>query len=273
MIVNCRKYLSKVVQVKNKIGTFVVKALFVLPLLVFGIWLLQLLYFPEARARKSAVPLKTAGGDIMFRKIWQETEPVSSGHFHMVDESIFQTSPYEPICRTCHGTYAHSKEKKVRSLLNFHEGFLACAVCHVRKNPADETFSFTWVDRETGKTSMAVEGEYGKFPAKIYPRKVAADGQETIIRPISEKAAREYLKYKDQFTPDQVAQAKAKLHEHISKKPILCIECHRKEGYVNFSELGFPQNRVDHLMSTEVATMIDKYETFYLPEVMDFGNQ
>ena len=258
---------------KNKIGTFVVKAVFGLPLLVFGLWLIQMLYFPAAKASKSEVPLTAVGDDLMFREIWLETEPVASGHFHMVDASIFQTAPYEPICRTCHGTYAHSKEKKVRSILNSHEGFLACAVCHVRKDPADKTFSFTWIDQKTGRTSMAVEGEYGQFPAKIFPKKVSARGQESIIQPISEKAAQEYLKYKDQFTPDQVAQAKAKLHEQISKKPILCVECHRKEGYLSFAELGFPQNRVDHLMSSEVATMIEKYETFYLPEVMDFGTQ
>jgi hypothetical protein len=273
MIPNCRKYLSKVAQVKNKIGTFAVKAVLVLPLMAFGLWLIQMLYFPGVTAGKSEVPLTAVGDDLMFRNIWQETEPVSSGHFHMVDASIFQTAPYEPICRTCHGTYAHSKEKKVRSLLNFHEGFLACAVCHVRKDPADKTFSFAWVDRETGRTSTAVEGEYGNFPAKIFPRRISTKGQESIVQPISEKAAQEYLKYKDQFTPDQIAQAKAKLHEHISKNPILCIECHKKEGYINFSELGFPQNRVDHLISSEVATMIEKYETFYLPEVIDFGTQ
>jgi hypothetical protein len=273
MILNCRKYLSKVVQVKNKISTFMLKAVFVLPLLVFGIWLIQMLYFPKVKASTSQVPLKAVSEDLMFREIWQETEPVSSGHFHMVDADIFQTAPYEPICRTCHGTYAHNKDKKIRSILNSHEGFLACAVCHVRKDPADKTFSFIWVDRETGRTSKAVEGEYGKFPAKIFPQKISAKGQPTIIRPISEKAAQQYLKYKDKFTPDQVAQAKAKLHEHVSKKPVLFNECHRKEGYLNFAGLGFPQNRVDHLTSSEVVTMIQKYETFYLPEVLDFGTQ
>ena len=256
-----------------KIGTFVLKAFFAVPLFVFGLWLIQTLYFPEVKAKRSEVPLQAVSEDRMFRDIWQETEPVSSGHFHMVDTDIFQPGPYEPVCRTCHGTYAHGKNKKIRSLLNFHEGFLACAVCHLRKDPADNTFAFTWVDRDTGTTAMAVNGEYGKFPAKIFPGRTSAGGQLTIIRPISEKSAQAYLEYKDKFTPDQVAQAKAKLHEHISKKPIVCIECHRKEGYLNFSKLGFPRNRVDHLTSSEVATMIEKYETFYLPEVMNFGTQ
>jgi hypothetical protein len=259
--------------VKIKIGKLVLKAVFVLPLFAFGLWLIQMLYFPEVKANKSELPLQAVSEDLMFRKIWQETEAVSSRHFHMVDTDIFQPGPYEPVCRTCHGTYAHSKNKKIRSLLNFHEGFLACAVCHLRKDPADNTFSFTWVDQETGTTAMAVEGEYGKFSAKIFPGRTSTRGQITIIRPISEKSAQAYLEYKDKFTPDQVARAKAKLHEHISKKPIMCIECHRKEGYLNFSKLGFPQNRVDHLISSEVATMIEKYETFYLPEVMNFGTQ
>ena len=96
-------------------------------------------------------------------------------------------------------------------------------------------------------------------------------GSDTIIRPVSEKSAGEFLKHKDQYTPDQVAQAKAKLHERLSKKPVFCTDCHKKEGYFNFAELGFPKNRIDHLTSSEVANMIEKYETFYLPEVIDFS--
>jgi len=49
------------------------------------------------------------------------------------------------------------------------------------------------------------------------------------------------------------------------------MDCHKKDGYLNFVKLGFPKNRVDHLVSTEVASMITNYETFYLPEVIDFS--
>jgi hypothetical protein len=49
------------------------------------------------------------------------------------------------------------------------------------------------------------------------------------------------------------------------------MDCHKKDGYLDFSKLGYPRNRVDHLSSTEVASMIQKYETFYLPEVIDFS--
>lgn len=253
-----------------KIVRLLVKAVFALPLFVFGLWLVQQLYFPELRAGKSQeVSVMADADDLFFRKAQQDALPVPRGHFHMIDNYIFQATPFEPICRTCHGTYAHGKEAKVRSFLNSHEGFLACAVCHVRKDPADKTFSFTWVDGQTGETTMAVEGEYGKFPAKIFPKKMDARGKEQIIHPISEESAQAFLARREKLTPDEVAQAKAKLHENISKKPVSCIECHKRGGYLGFAELGFAKNRVAHLTSLEVANMIDKYETFYLPEVLD----
>jgi len=257
---------------KKKPYVFLVKAIFVIPLCLFGIWLIQLLYFPIAQATKPETASKPVEEESIFRKILKENGSAPRGHFHMLDELIAQPEPYQPLCFTCHGTFPHSKEKKVRSLLNFHTGFMACAVCHVRKNPDDKKFSFIWINRTTGITSMTVEGEYGKYPAKIFPLRATAQGAEEIIRPVSENSAREYLKLKDKFTPDQAAQAKIKLHERISKKPVFCTECHKKDGYLDFAQLGFPGYRVNHLTSTEVASMIEKYETFYLPEVINFGD-
>jgi hypothetical protein len=255
----------------KKFYVFFVKVVLSVPLFLFGIWLLQMLYIPQGKAVKPQGPVKSVEEDDIFKKILVRTEQVPRGHFHMTDEHISQPGPYQPICLTCHGTFPHSKEKKVRSILNFHNGFVACAVCHVRKDPADETFSFTWVDRKTGMGSMSVAGEYGKYPAKIFPKRTSSQGQIEIIHPVSEESAKQFLKHKDQYTPDQVAQAKVKLHERLSKKPVFCTDCHKKGGYFDFDELGFPKNRVDHLTSSEVANMIEKYETFYLPEVIDFS--
>jgi hypothetical protein len=261
------------VSMKSKLYILLVKAIFAVPLFLFGLWLLQMLYTPDTQAHKSAETAKLAEEEGIFRKILKNDQRQPQAHFHMVDEHLDQPEPYQPICISCHGTFPHSKEKKVRSLLNFHTGFMGCAVCHYRKDPADETFSFVWVDRVTGTTSRRASGEYGKYPAKIFPARVTAGGSETIIHPVSEKSAREFLELKEQFTPDQTAQAKIKLHEQISPKPVFCIDCHKKDGYLNFKNLGFSKNRVNHLASSEVAGMVGKYETFYLPEVIDFeGN-
>jgi len=38
-----------------------------------------------------------------------------------------------------------------------------------------------------------------------------------------------------------------------------------------FKELGFSKQRIDHLDSTEIVGMIEKYKKFYLPSQIDFG--
>ena len=256
---------------KKKISIFLLKTTFAVPLILLGLWLLQMLYYPVVDVHKVSARLEPAKEEGVFAGILRAHKPLGRGHFHMVDEEREKHEPYEPLCLTCHGTFPHSKEKKVRSLLNFHTGFMACAVCHVRKDPKAQDHFFIWVDRVTGITSLAVEGEYGKYPAKIFPVKITGGGQQEIIRPVSQQSAREYLELKDKFTPDQAAKAKIKLHEKLSQKPVFCMDCHKKDGYIDFSELGYSRNRVDHLSSTEVASMIEKYETFYLPEVIDFS--
>ena len=256
---------------KNKISNFLVKAIFATPLILLGLWLLQMLYLPGVDAHKTAAQQQAAEEEGVFAGILRAHKPLGRGHFHMIDEGREKHEPYEPLCLTCHGTFPHSKEKKVRSLLNFHTGFMACAVCHVRKDPEAQDHYFIWVDRITGIMSFEVEGEYGKYPARIFPVKITQGGQQEIIRPVSQHSAREYLELKDKFNPDQAAKAKIKLHEKLSKKPVFCMDCHKKDGYIDFSKLGYPRNRVDHLSSTEVASMIEKYETFYLPEVIDFS--
>ena len=258
---------------KSKLYIFLVKAIFAIPLFIFGIWLLQLLYAPGLAARKPAEKSSPAAQDGVFRKILKSEKRKSQPHFHMVDEILDRPEPFQPICLSCHGTFPHSKEKKVRSLLNFHTGFMACAVCRYRKDSADKSFSFVWVDRVTGITSRQVDGEYGKYPAKIFPARLGGADEVEIIHPVNEQSAREFMELKDQFTPDQMAEAKIKLHDQISQKPVFCIDCHKKDGYLDFSKLGFPKNRVNHLISSEVASMIANYETFYLPEVIDFGSQ
>ena len=248
-----------------------IKTVIILPLIVFGLWLLKLLYLPSVEARKTPAAASLSSEIGIFQRILMDKKPLSAGHFHMLDGAITQPEPFHPLCTNCHGTYPHSKEKKVRSLLNFHTGFMACSVCHVRKASDDMDYVFVWVDRQTGMITMSVKGEFGKYPAKIFPAQLTARGQRRIFQPVGEKEAEEFLRLKDKFTPDQMAQAKIKLHEGVSKKPVFCNECHKKNGYFNFTKLGFPQNRVDHLTSTEVVGMIENYETFYLPEAIDFG--
>jgi hypothetical protein len=247
-----------------------IKILISVPLIAFSLWLLKLVYFPEAHLVPHAAPIVEEDG--IFRQILKTGKPKDEDHYHMLDAHVGgQTEPYRPICATCHGSYPHSKEKRVRSLLNFHTGYMACAVCHVRKSAEDKDLFFVWVNRYNGTISSQVDGSFGKYPAKIFPMVVTAAGDRQIFRPVTEKAAEEFIELKTRFSPDQMAVAKTKLHERLSKKPVFCTECHKKGGYFDFAKLGFPRNRVDNLTSNEIARMLENYETFYIPEAIDFG--
>ena len=256
---------------KNRFFTRLVKGLLIFPLLLFGLWLLKLVYFPGFEAKK-AVAIIEAAEENIFDTILKNKQLIPQGHFHLVDDFVSQPEVNPPLCLTCHGTFPHSKEKKVRSLLNFHTGFISCSVCHARQEPGQSEITFMWVDRETGRIVSKVRGRYGKYTAKIFPVRLSDSGQpERIFRPISDKAAHQFLKLKDQFTHDQIAQAKIKLHANISDKPVFCSDCHKENGYLDFARLGFPKMRVAHLVSTEVVGLVNKYKTFYMPSKIDFG--
>jgi len=269
-----RTFFGKVYNVIKKFPVFLIKAVYILPFLLFGLWLIQLLYFPQIDTRKIMDMVQDKPDEKnIFRTILNQDALFAREHFHMVDEYITQPEPKPPLCLMCHGTYPHSKEKRVRSILNFHTGFIACAVCHARKTPGDKSIDFVWVDRETGEISVKVQGQYGKYTSKIFPIKITAEGHKKIYEPVDDQTARQFLLTKDQYSPDQVAQAKIKMHDHISLEPVFCSDCHQKDGYLDYAKLGFPLQRINHLNSSEVVGMIEKYKTFYLPSEIDFGTE
>ena len=232
-----KTFLGRAVGKLLRLPVFLLKLVYLLPLLLFGLWLLQMLYFPQLEAKKITKMVKPKKEENIFKTFLIQNEAVPRGHFHMVDEYVTRKETMLPLCSTCHGTYPHSKEKKVRALLNFHTGFIACSVCHARKEPGTKDIIFKWVDWKSGEILDAVKGEYGKYPAEIFPIKIDDKGRKTIFRPVDDKAARHYLLIKDQLNSDQIAQAKIKLHEHISEKPVFCSNCHHKNGYLDFLKL------------------------------------
>jgi hypothetical protein len=266
-----KSFLGRTAGSLLRLPVFLLKCVYLIPLLLFGLWLLQMLYFPQLEAKKITEVVKPKTEENIFKAFLIKKDAVPREHFHMIDEYVNRKEAILPICSTCHGTYPHSKEKKVRAILNFHTGFVACSVCHARKEPGAKDIIFKWVAWKTGEILDTVKGEYGKYPAEIFPIKIDGRGRKAIFRPVDDKAARHYLLIKDELNSDQIAQAKIKLHEHISEKPVFCSDCHKKNGYLDYINLGFSRNRVDHLNSTEVVGMIEKYKTFYLPTEIDFG--
>ena len=267
--------MQKIKAIFKRVFSGVVKGFYLLPFFIFGLWLLQQVYLPNVAISKFIAGINSATEEEGVGASQIRAGVVSRDHFHMVDEYVTRSEPNAPVCQNCHSTYAHSKNQKVRSLLNFHNGFMACAVCHTskRSNDRSQRLGFTWVDRATGKIVPRAEGAYGKYSAKIFPVSIAGDGTQHIVRPVDEKAARQFLEDQKSFSKEQLTQAQKTLHVGINSKPIACADCHQKDGYLDFTVLGFSPQRIVHLNSSEVVGLIDNYKTFYMPEEIDFGSE
>ena len=79
--------------------------------------------------------------------------------------------------------------------------------------------------------------------------------------------AQDYMKVRDQLTPEQRDGVKKKFHENIKPKGHECQDCHTKDGILDFKKLGFAQNRIVDLEELNIKGMMTKYKTFYLPNL------
>jgi hypothetical protein len=261
--------MNKAVNLIKSFCVFLIKGLYIGCFFATSIVLLQMLYFPQGKSETSFTATEWARNEEMIKKIVNHEGEVSPGHFHITDEYVFRLEPEPPICFTCHGIYPHIKEEKTISFLNLHVGFMACEVCHVRNEAGGREHQFTWANFETGETSIQTKGGYGKYDAKIVPVKSINGRSERLDKLISEKFMEMYQQLKKkQYAAGQRAKVEKVHAKHLSEKPVSCLECHKKYGYLNLKKLGFPQRRINQLSSSEVSRMVEHYETFYLPKML-----
>jgi len=195
------------------------------------------------------------------------------GHFHHID---FNFPPdNRNYCIACHGDIPHDKVKELRAFDNMHASFIACQTCHVRLEGDAKTGVFKWYDRETGEIiqSPVKEGmRPGTYDAKILPFERVNGELQAVDTPERIAFAREYSETEKTLSEVQRTKARRIIHNIVSKKPYVCEDCHQKEApLLPIKELGFPQHRIDTMLSNEVIGMIKKYTDFYIPLILDPG--
>jgi hypothetical protein len=77
------------------------------------------------------------------------------------------------------------------------------------------------------------------------------------------------MQNKDSYTPEQKETIKQKLMKHVSKKPVICAECHSKQKYLNYSELGYDATRSADLSRIEIVKLIEEYKDFKFPVIFN----
>jgi hypothetical protein len=198
-------------------------------------------------------------------------------HFHRIVDYPQLPENERPVCYICHSDYPHSKNTRVRSLLNMHTQYFVCESCHVKEkpgttvfykwyNPLDENpqgpFLGTSYDPETGNL-VEVEDKF----SKITPFFLEGVRLELAVQVQDAPLAKDYMKVRDELTPEQREGVKNKFHVNIKPKGHECKTCHSKQNILKLETLGFSENRIADLEQLNVKGMLTKYGEFYLPDL------
>ena len=199
-------------------------------------------------------------------------------HFHHVVDYPQLPESERPVCFICHSDFPHTKNKKVRALLNMHTQYFACESCHIKErvdthivykwySPYEDNpkgpFIGTSYDPETGHL-VEVEDKF----SKLVPFYLKDDKLQSAIQNQDLPLARDYMKVRDQLTPEQRDGVKNKFHVNVKEKGHDCKTCHSEKGILDFKNLGFSQKRTVDLVQLNVKGMLTKYEEFFLPDLL-----
>jgi len=78
---------------------FLFKMVCIVPLFLFGLWLLFILYFPDVEVSGSIATPEFHEEEDIFKIIMEKKDPVSRDHFHMIDEYVSVHDPNPPPLR------------------------------------------------------------------------------------------------------------------------------------------------------------------------------
>ena len=202
-------------------------------------------------------------------------------HFHHIVDYPQLPEAERPVCFICHSDFPHTKNKKVRALLNMHTQYVVCETCHIKEKPGT-TIVYKWYnplnsnppgpfygtsyDPETGSLSLGKD-----LISKIAPYYKKDDEVRSAIEVQDAPMARDFMRVRDRLTPEQRGGITNKFHEDIKAKGHECNACHSENSILDFKQLGFADNRIENLKKLVVVGMIQKYESWYLPELVIHG--
>jgi Pyruvate/2-oxoacid:ferredoxin oxidoreductase delta subunit len=209
-----------------------------------------------------------------FRKHKEAQEHL---RFHRIADAPPLPEALRSTCFICHSYLPHNKTKKIRAMLNMHTNYLACETCHLEKkeegtvvyrwySPVEKDpkgpFFGTAYDPETGELVMTHD-----YFSKIAPFYEENGKLTPILHMQNAPMARDYVRIRDQLTPEQREGVTKRFHVDILAKGPDCQTCHSTKSILDFKALGFSPNRIVDIEQLNIKGIITKYDEFYLPDL------
>lgn len=213
----------------------------------------------------------------ILKEFEQHKKALEHQQFHHVMDNPDIPAEDQPTCFICHSKLPHSKTKKIRSMLNMHTNFFACEACHLEIKEGEAViyqwyspegkavegpFFGTSYDPETGELQHIHEEVF-----KIAPFYIKDEETVPTLHMQQGDLARDYVKVRDQLTPEQREGVTKKFHVDILPKGPECQTCHLADGILDFKQLGFSEKRIVDLENLSIKGIITKYDEFYLPDL------
>ncbi len=202
---------------------------------------------------------------------WELQEPELEGHFHHVGQ--WYQADTQNFCIKCHGATPHSRSPQLRAFLNMHNLFISCQVCHAREETETPLTRFGWLDLETNVLSPnpdMEQGLWGEYGAKIVPLIGSLDRPDPLVLAEEASFTKDFRKRMDGLTDAQTAKGNKFIHRRCIDAPVRCYDCHNtQEAFLPYTDLGYSEDRASFLVSAEVADLVARYETFYLPNLLN----
>lgn len=118
------------------------------------------------------------------------------------------------------------------------------------------------------------EGVWGEYGAKIVP--VKGSGNDVKIASLDEEEvfAAKFRKEVDHLDDRQKVVGNKFIHRRCIETPVRCGDCHNSEkAFLPYTSLGYSKERSSFLVSAEVADLVARYETFYIPNLLRADEQ
>jgi len=220
-------------------------------------------------------------------KIQEEFE--RHNHFHEIIAYPEIPESKRPVCFICHSALPHTKNKKIRALMNMHTQYLVCETCHIKEKPgakivykwyspleATPKGPFFGTGYNSEKNTLISGDPYSKiapffkseFSDAAASSAAGANGLSSAIQMLDAPVAQDFIKVRDRLTPEQRDTVKSKFHQNIKPKGYECKTCHTEKSLLDFRDLGFSEKRISDLTTLEIIGVITKYEEFYLPDIL-----
>ncbi len=202
-------------------------------------------------------------------------------NFHQGQQSVITHMPDITSCNVCHPIYPHSKQPFTRAWLNMHTGYLICEICHLKKEKYSN-ISYQWITTNYVEFKGKAFGSY--FDADRKHTRTPESSLSRIIPVIKDNGsiqvlvnfkdtekAREFLASSPVAGSEKMKQAIDYYHRDTGKMDVatVCETCHSQNGLLDFTALGFTEERSNVLINTNINSIISHYNNFYIPHIFE----